>query len=170
MIKALVTISLISTNLVSFLPHKPPSRPVEIGIQIPAAAEQLKPLEPIKLPEHIKEIEPIEITVQGKGNTNNTYAWGNCTWYVANNKTVPDSWGNARTWLPRAQQQGYSTGEEPKVGAIAWFPPGRSLGHVALVKAINPDDGTILISEMNSKGLNVVSERIINANEVEYIY
>lgn len=170
MISKLTILALVfSSNNLTLLPAKPPQRPIEIGISIALTQpEILKPLA-FKLPEEIKPLEMIGPSVQGAGNSNNTYDWGNCTWYVASNKAIPEDWGNAATWLPRATAEGYKTGLEPKVGAVVWFPPGYSLGHVAIVKSVNTD-GTVIISEMNAVGLGVASERLINATEAEYIY
>lgn len=170
MIKSLLVLSLSFTNnSAPITPPNLPIKPVKVGIVAPVKAPEVKSLELFKLPEKIQPLPYIGPTIQGYGNPDNTYAWGNCTWYVANNRAVPDWWGNAATWLPRAQEDGYRTGYEPEVGAIAWFPPGRSLGHVAIVEEVY-GDGTILIGEMNVEGLNVFSERIINAYEAEYIY
>jgi surface antigen len=40
------------------------------------------------------------------------FAWGNCTWYVAQNKSV--SWrGNANAWMRNARADGVKTGQKP---------------------------------------------------------
>jgi len=134
-----------------------------INIQV---SEEIKPLETVK---PMEEIAPIGPSVQGPGNPNNTYVWGNCTWYVANNKSIPNNWGNAATWLPRAESQGFQTGSEPVVGAVVWFPPGYTLGHVAIVEEVY-GNGTIRISEMNAPVLGAVSYRIIPKYSARYIY
>lgn len=97
------------------------------------------------------------------------YDPGNCTWFVASKDAIPNSWGDARNWLYSAQIQGYSTGSTPKVGSVAWFSPGSSLGHVALVTGINAD-GSAVITEMNVKGLGIIDERTISASGATYIY
>lgn len=56
--------------------------------------------------------------------------------------------GSAGTWKAAWDRQGWATGRTPKVGAIIWYAPGSAggdpvYGHVAVVKAINPD-GTVL--------------------------
>lgn len=99
----------------------------------------------------------------------NTYAWGNCTWYVANKVSIPNSWGHARTWYARAEAQGYITGDVPKPGAIAWFPAKRGFGHVAYVEEVYAD-GSYLISEMNVKGLGKKSSRVISGRQLYFIY
>lgn len=140
-------------------------------VEIPFSIQKLEPLPALafKLPAVLPIAAPIYPTVSGGGNSGNTYAWGNCTWYVATNRDVPNTWGNAATWLPRAANEGYLTGTAPREGAVVWFPPGESLGHVAIVKAVR-DDGSVLITEMNVKGLDVVSERVIDASKAQYIY
>lgn len=101
----------------------------------------------------------------------NVYAKGNCTKYVASKVAVPTNWGNAGTWLPRAKAQGYSVGDTPRVGAIAWFAASKSmrLGHVAYVEEVYPN-GTFLISEMNWVGYNKVSKRVMKAGSLQFIY
>src|ERR1019366_1757483 len=75
----------------------------------------------------------------------NTYAWGNCTYYVASRRRIPNRWGNAVNWYYAAQRAGYSVGTEPAVGAIAWTSAGWA-GHVAIVEAIS--GGSVRVSEM----------------------
>lgn len=91
----------------------------------------------------------------------NTYIYGYCTWYAYNRRvelglSVENFWGNASTWVVRAQAAGYSTGAEPRVGAI--MQNGGGDGHVAIVEAIN-SDGSITVSEMNTVGWNIKSNR-----------
>jgi len=93
----------------------------------------------------------------------NSYASGNCTWWAKNQAPwVPNGWGNAAEWFPRAQQSGYGTSQSPRVGALAVWGPGVDppwgFGHVALVKGVQPD-GSFTVSEMNWKGLGVVDTR-----------
>lgn len=98
----------------------------------------------------------------------NTYAYGNCTFYVANRRIIPGNWGNARNWLWNAQRAGYATGSAPRVGAIAWTGAGY-LGHVAMVEAV--DGNQVKISEMNGiAGYNRVGYRWVPASAFMYIY
>ncbi|MDQ1344045.1 MAG: hypothetical protein QG650_765, partial [Patescibacteria group bacterium] len=54
----------------------------------------------------------VRYTGNGRG-----FAWGNCTYYVANNKNV--TWrGNANQWLRNAAAAGVPTGKTPAAGAI----------------------------------------------------
>ncbi|HSE61803.1 MAG TPA: CHAP domain-containing protein, partial [Candidatus Saccharimonadales bacterium] len=66
----------------------------------------------------------------------NGYSYGYGTYYVATRRSVPPNWGNAKTWYAYAQRDGYSVGDTPKKGAIAWS--GRGLyGQVAIVEEVN---------------------------------
>lgn len=56
--------------------------------------------------------------------------------------------GSANTWKAAWDRQGWDSGHTPQVGAIIWYAAGSAgghpvYGHVAVVKAINPD-GTIV--------------------------
>lgn len=101
------------------------------------------------------------------GTFRNTYAWGNCTRYVASRRQIPNNWGHARTWLPRAQAAGWATGSTPAVGAIAWTSAGW-YGHVAVVEEV--DGNRVRVAEMNYRGLNVISTRWVPASSFRYIY
>ena len=57
----------------------------------------------------------VKYTGNGRG-----FAWGNCTYYVANHKNV--TWrGNANAWLRNAAAAGVPTGKNAAVGAIVSF-------------------------------------------------
>lgn len=102
----------------------------------------------------------------GGSTAGNTYAWGNCTWYVKNVRPdLPNMLGNGGSWTANAAARGYATGYTPRVGAVAEEP-----GHVAYVEAVNAD-GTISISEMNyAGGLGQVHRRTVPASNYSYIY
>lgn len=101
-----------------------------------------------------------------------SYAFGNCTQYVYNRifqlgGYIGQHMGNGGEWGINAAVQGYYTTSVPTEGYAVSFPPGvagssAAYGHVAFVEKVYPD-GSILVSEMNVKGLNIVSERLINA-------
>lgn len=98
----------------------------------------------------------------------NTYAWGNCTYWVFamrywNDATIPTAWGNANTWDERAIRDGYIVNKTPEVGAIMQSDEGE-YGHVAYVVAVDKENGKWTISEMNAPTLNVVSKRTFAAN------
>jgi surface antigen len=89
-----------------------------------------------------------------------TYAWGNCTYWVFYMRQqakdpIPTSWGNANTWAIDALLQGYIIDHTPTPNAIMQTTAG-DLGHVAYVTAVDPTTGAWTISEMNVKGLDVV--------------
>jgi surface antigen len=95
----------------------------------------------------------------------NTYTPGYCTWYAKNKRPdLPNNLGNADTWVSRARAQGIPTGSAPRVGAI-----GQRGMHVVYVERVN-SDGTVYISEMNRRGLYVVSTRTVPASDFMYIY
>ncbi len=84
-----------------------------------------------------------------------SFAFGDCTWYVATQRKV--TWGgNADQWWAGAAAAGYLEGQVPTVGSIVvWGPyvPGESYGygHVAYVEAVQ---GTQFeVSEMNFSGV-----------------
>lgn len=85
----------------------------------------------------------------------NGYDYGFCTWYVANRRAqygnpVPANLGNASTWDNRAAAMGMTVNKTPAVGS-AVVTSQSGAGHVAFVEALNAD-GSIWISEMNSRG------------------
>ncbi|TMC10196.1 MAG: CHAP domain-containing protein [Chloroflexi bacterium] len=94
----------------------------------------------------------------GQGPWPNRFAYGYCTWYVANKRYIP--WlGNAIDWWPNARAYGYAEGYTPQVGAVM-VTRESGYGHVAYVEAVYPN-GSWLVSEMNFIGWNRVSTRII---------
>lgn len=104
-------------------------------------------------------------------------AWGNCTYYVYNRvaqlgKPIPSpSMGHAYMWSNSARNMGYSVSHTPKTGTIAVFSQGvagsdPTYGHVSFVEKVF-SDGSVLVSEMNVQGLNVISTRIISASDVQ---
>jgi surface antigen len=96
-----------------------------------------------------------------------TYAWGNCTYWayamrLKYGDPIPTTWGNANTWDDRAEADGYVVDHTPAVGAVYQTDAG-DLGHVAYVSAVDTVTGDWTISEMNAKGLDVVSTRTFKA-------
>jgi surface antigen len=79
------------------------------------------------------------------------FAFGDCTWYVATQRTV--TWGgNADQWWANAAAAGYPEGQAPEVSSIVVWGPDVSgesygYGHVAYVEAVEP--GKFEVSEMN---------------------
>ncbi len=107
----------------------------------------------------------------------NGYDRGYCTWYVANRraaagKPVPSNLGNASTWKALAIRAGIPVGNVPQAGAVIWTPPRDYYGHVGYVESVNAD-GSVNVSEMNVRGWNRVSTRVVPASDAgrySYIY
>lgn len=95
----------------------------------------------------------------------NSYAWGNCTWYVYNQKpNIGSFWGNANQWIGSAQADGFATGSTPVAGSI-----GVAGNHVVYVESVS--NGMVSISEMNyAGGIGVVHYRTEPASAFYYIY
>jgi surface antigen len=97
------------------------------------------------------------------------FPWGQCTWYVAQRRYIPWS-GHAKTWIYKAPQYGFATGNEPKVGAIVQTRENSYYGHVAYVENVGGD--YITISEMHlGKGIKKI--RTLNKDDwriIGYIY
>ena len=101
----------------------------------------------------------------------NTYAWGNCTWWsYAMRKwagsPIPTTWGNANTWDDYAKRDGYVVNNTPAVGAVFQTDVGE-YGHVAYVIGVNDTTGEWKISEMNAPTINVVSTRTYSKEAAE---
>lgn len=101
-----------------------------------------------------------------------TYAWGNCTYWAFAQRLwaghpIPTSWGNANTWDDNAVLDGYDVNHTVSVGAVMQTDVGK-WGHVAYVTKVNATTGEWEISEMNSKGLNIVSTRTFTASSALY--
>lgn len=113
-----------------------------------------------------KSIPKARLAKVSRSSPANTYAAGNCTWYVKDRRPdIPNGWGNANRWYGNAAAQGWSVGSTPRVGAVAASIAGM---HVALV--IGVSGSTITISEMNYQGLYKVSSRSVSASLFRYIY
>ena len=98
-----------------------------------------------------------------------SYAWGNCTYWVfllrqQANDPIPTTWGNAATWAPRAQADGYLVDHNPAAGSIMQISNvDNGLGHVAYVTAVDPA-GNWTISEMNVQGLDIIDLKTMPAS------
>lgn len=105
--------------------------------------------------------------------TNNTYPYGQCTWYVKGDLNwVGNYWGNAVDWASTAVAAGHTVNSVPTVGSIAYFAAGvqgaSSYGHVAVVDSVNAD-GTVTISEANYAGM-LYHERTIPTSGLLFIH
>ncbi|CAK1241921.1 CHAP domain-containing protein [Fructobacillus cardui] len=110
-----------------------------------------------------------------QASSNNTYPWGQCTYYVKQQLGyVGNWWGNADQWANSARNAGYSVDHNPAVGTAVVFQGGQAgaawgYGHVAVVRQVNGN--SIYIEEMNAHGVGVVSSRWVNnASSYEYIH
>lgn len=96
----------------------------------------------------------------------NHFAYGYCTWYVANRRNIP--WfGNAIEWWPNARAYGYAEGQAPAVGAVM-VTRESSVGHVAYVESVN-GDGSWTVSEMNFAGWNIVTSRTLRPGQTSVL-
>jgi surface antigen len=96
------------------------------------------------------------------------YAYGYGTAYVALRRSIPPNWGDARLWLQHARADGYATGVNPAVGAIAYEADG-IFAHVAYVEGVFDD--SVVVSEMCFRGAwNRLTYRIVPADSFTYIY
>lgn len=105
----------------------------------------------------------------------NTYAFGQCTWYVYNRMQelgtpVENGLGNGADWAQNTKVKGYKTDSQPHVGWAVSFSQGAdgadaTYGHVAVVEAISDDKKHFLVSECNvvSSGSGTVSFRELTA-------
>ena len=92
----------------------------------------------------------------------NHFAFGYCTWYVANKRYVP--WfGNAIEWWANARAYGFPEGQSPQVGSIM-VTRESGFGHVAYVEAVS-SDGSWTVSEMNFSGWDVVDRRTLRPGQ-----
>ena len=100
--------------------------------------------------------------------------FGQCTYYVFNRMAQVGTpighsmMGNAAEWPAYARSYGYSVSNSPSAGSAIVFQQGLAgadptYGHVGFVEAVNAD-GSLYISEMNVRGLNVISYRTIPAS------
>jgi len=112
---------------------------------------------------------PAGAIIDPKAGKGHKFPWGQCTWYVSQKRYVP--WrGHAKSWIANASAMGYKIGTEPVPGSIvttkeSWW------GHVGYVEKVTAT--TITFSEMNHKGVGVLTYRTMKRNDkkiVGYIY
>jgi surface antigen len=112
------------------------------------------------------------VTVYG----GNGYAYGYCTWYAFNRRVelgrpIGSNWGNAVSWAAYARGAGFRVDNTPQAGAVIQNGGGwGGYGHVGIVERVNPD-GSVLVSDMNYAGWNIISNRTIPAAQAgSYVY
>ena len=129
-------------------------------------AEQPKPV--VKQAKTVATINSFVPTITRYNAGGNGYAYGYCTYYVASRRSLPSFWGNANGWYYNAQASGFTVGNKPVAGAVAWTPAGY-YGHVAYVEQVSGNQ--VLISEMNYNGnWNRVTTRWVPSYSFRYIY
>lgn len=90
-----------------------------------------------------------------------SWAWGNCTYYVASYKNVNWRW-NANQWVRNAKAKWNKTGNYAVNGAIValgWRGYNRRYWHVAIVREVHKD--YLIVSDMNYRKLNEITVRKI---------
>ena len=109
----------------------------------------------------------------GPGDTSDTYAFGNCTYWVSLlraqiNEPIPNTWGNAATWASRAAKDGYVVDHTPSYGAIMQISDvDNGLGHVAFVESVDSTTGAWTVSQMNVVAWDEVNQETYPARAAE---
>lgn len=98
-----------------------------------------------------------------------TYDFGQCTWYVASTLAwVQGRWGNAYQWAVNAAHSGLSLTTIPTLGSVVVYGAGggySEFGHVAIVIAVySPTQ--FLVSEMNFVAWDQIDQRVSNMGDV----
>ena len=96
-------------------------------------------------------------TQSSSNSAGNSYAWGQCTWYVKSVASwAGNGWGNGNQWGASAAAEGFTVNYSPAAGAIVSFAGGQmvgswaadgSYGHVAYVQSYNAASNTITITQ-----------------------
>ena len=100
----------------------------------------------------------------------NTYAKGQCTYYVfdrvkEDHQLISNQWGDAKYWANKAKKQGYTVNENPTKGSILHYPKGK-YGHVAYVEQVN-NDGSLIVSDMNFRKPYEITTRFVDVYQVD---
>ena len=111
------------------------------------------------------------VSIIGRGTLGaNPYAKGYCTAYAYSRRAelgrpIGGNWGNAATWAGYARAAGFRVDHTPAPGAVMQNAGGwGGMGHVAVVETVNAD-GSFTVSEMNYRGWNVISTRVVPAGQ-----
>lgn len=140
---------------------------IEVGLEltIPADEEILtdRPLPASQVWNPTSSSLPNNVNSGGFSVSGNTYFAGQCVWYIKNIVPwVQNGWGNGSDWVYKS---GHRVSSIPAVGTVA---AAIAYNHVALVTGISGQ--TVHITEMNYKGVGVISERDAPVSEFQYIY
>jgi len=107
----------------------------------------------------------ISYNLRAAGNGNN-YAYGYCTWYVANRRYMPNSLGNANQWPYNAPRAGMNVGNSPVAGSAGVQ---RGGNHVVFIERV--EGGTVFYTEMNGPaGWGRVNAGSAPASRFIYVY
>jgi surface antigen len=115
---------------------------------------------------------------EGQGWPGNSYALGNCTWYVYNRmhqfgKPIHTYMGNANQWVANyTKTPGAKLVTKPKAKDVLIVTNGLlgsspQYGHVAIIEVVLPD-GSLVISEMNVRGEYTMGWRIVQPQQGLY--
>lgn len=98
------------------------------------------------------------------GGFSNTYDFHSCTWHAKEMRPdLPNSLGNAYSWVSRAQALGIPTGYEARAGAV-----GQQGNHVVYIISMSGD--RVYLSERNYDWNGSYRERWALASDFVYIY
>jgi len=115
--------------------------------------------------------------------TNNTYPWGQCTYYVKSVAPwVGNYWGNGNQWGASAAAAGFRVDNQPAAGAVISFAGGQMIGswqadptygHVAYVQSYDAATNSVTITQGgmgfdNPTGPN--TQVLNNASQFTYIH
>ncbi len=150
-------------DLAVVTPKKPEDKKIPVPTKTPTKA-------PVTVSEvtWLKSSYAVEYTWKSRG-----FVWGNCTWYVAQYKSVSWRW-NANQWLKNAKAAWVKTGQTPVPGAIVQFSGrgyNRYYGHVGIVADVTDDH--IIVKDMNYRSTYEVTIRKVPRYDVTidgYIY
>lgn len=115
-------------------------------------------------------LKEIEYAIMPDPMEYNSYDEGQCTHYIfekvkADGNMIETSWSDAKYWAEKAQEDNYTVDGMPAQGAILQTEQGK-LGHVAYIESVN-EDGSIEVSEMNLVEAYEITERTIEAEDID---
>lgn|GEM_PF-1042346 len=101
-----------------------------------------------------------------RASAGNNYAYGYCTWYVANRRYVASSLGNANQWPYSAPRAGMTVSKDALAGSAG---VAKSGNHVVYIERV--EGGTVYYSDMNgAAGWNRVGSGSAPASNFIYVY
>jgi surface antigen len=74
--------------------------------------------------------------------------------------------GDASSWKSAWERKNWKVSDKPKAGAVAWFSSGNHISYVTGVL----DNGDVLLEEYNYANDHRYNQRVIKADEAEYLY